>query len=142
MERPDRRWEGDERGRGIGDGEWIAPTVARLLDALGLSDWVAEEPDVHLLPHLRRACALPGSPGPGRMEVPANFAPTSSHSSDTLPNRRLLCRSTSMVMRCSSTWRPGSQRGSHASGVTVTSCSFAFVVWTGAEVECSAAKPA
>ena len=57
-----RRWDTDTRGRGIGDGEWIVPAVQRLLAALASPGWVAEEPDVHLLPHLRLACDAPGSP--------------------------------------------------------------------------------
>jgi hypothetical protein len=57
-----RRWDTDTRGRGIGDGEWIVPAVRKLLDALSVPGWVAEEPDVHLLPHLRQACDAPGSP--------------------------------------------------------------------------------
>jgi hypothetical protein len=36
--------------------------VRQLLEALSVPGWVAEEPDVHLLPHLRRACDDPGSP--------------------------------------------------------------------------------
>lgn len=38
------------------------PAVRQLLEALAAPGWVAEEPDVHLLPHLRQACAAPGSP--------------------------------------------------------------------------------
>jgi hypothetical protein len=52
----ERRWDNDTRGRGVADGGWIAPGVRRLLGALAEADWVAEDPDVHLLPHLRRAC--------------------------------------------------------------------------------------
>jgi len=47
-----RRWDGDERGRGIASGETHAPHAERLLEQLRLSDWVAEDPDVHLRPHL------------------------------------------------------------------------------------------
>jgi hypothetical protein len=57
-----RRWDTDARRRGIGDGEWIVPAVQRLLAALASSGWVAGEPDIHLLPHLRQACDAPGSP--------------------------------------------------------------------------------
>ena len=57
-----RRWDTDTRSGGIGDGGWIAPAVRQLLEALSAPGWVAEEPDVHLLPHLRRACDDPGSP--------------------------------------------------------------------------------
>ena len=51
-ERPTLRWEGDEHGRGIGDGRALAPNVQRLLDALTEPHWLAEEPEAHLLPHL------------------------------------------------------------------------------------------
>lgn len=57
-----QRWDDDERGIGIGDGAAIAPDVAELLDILGRPGWVAEEPDLHLLPHLRRACDRSDSP--------------------------------------------------------------------------------
>jgi hypothetical protein len=57
-----QRWDNDTRGRGVADGGWIAPGVRRLLSALAEAEWVAEEPDVHLLPHLRRACEAAGSP--------------------------------------------------------------------------------
>jgi hypothetical protein len=50
------RWEGDTRGRGIGDGRPFMPGVAQLLDEMQRAHWVAEEPKTHLLPALRRAC--------------------------------------------------------------------------------------
>ncbi len=59
---PDKRWDTDPRGRGIADGGWMASDVRRFLGALGDPGWVAEEPDAHLLPHLRRACEASGSP--------------------------------------------------------------------------------
>lgn len=57
-----RRWDNDTRGRGIADGGWIAPEVRRLLAALTEPDWVAENPDQHLLPRLREACQATASP--------------------------------------------------------------------------------
>ena len=42
-----RRWDGDERGRGIASGESHAPHARRLLQALERPDWVTEEPHVH-----------------------------------------------------------------------------------------------
>lgn len=62
MDESDRRWDNDDRGRGIADGAWIAPQVRALLDGLATPDWVAEDPDGHLLPHLRRACEDATSP--------------------------------------------------------------------------------
>jgi hypothetical protein len=48
-----KRWEGDERGHGLGDARRVEPGVRELLDAVTLPDWVAEAPDVHLSPHMR-----------------------------------------------------------------------------------------
>ncbi len=62
MATSDRRWDIDARGHGIADGRWIEPAVRRFLDALAEPGWVAEEPDVHLLPHLVRACDVADSP--------------------------------------------------------------------------------
>jgi len=56
------RWDGDERGFGISDAAALVPDVERLVDAMHEPDWVAEDPDAHLLPHLQRACRAPGSP--------------------------------------------------------------------------------
>ncbi len=57
-----RRWDGDERGTGLGDGLAGADGLRALLAAMAAPGWITEEPDAHLLPHLRRACAEPGSP--------------------------------------------------------------------------------
>jgi hypothetical protein len=57
-----RRWDIDERGRGVADASQFAEGAGELVDAMREPDWVAEEPEAHLLPHLRRACdtaALP-----------------------------------------------------------------------------------
>jgi hypothetical protein len=40
----------------------LAPGGEQLVVAMKESDWVAEEPEAHLLPHLSRACSAPGSP--------------------------------------------------------------------------------
>jgi hypothetical protein len=50
------RWEDDGRGRGVADAAQLLPGVHELEDAFGAAEWVAEEPDVHLLPHLRDWC--------------------------------------------------------------------------------------
>jgi len=55
------RWEGDRRGSGVASGAWIAADVAQLEAALAAPDWIAEAADDHLLPHIQRACAEPGS---------------------------------------------------------------------------------
>ena len=57
-----RRWDGDERGTGMGHGLASADGPRALLAAMAAPGWVTEDPDAHLLPHLRRACAEPGSP--------------------------------------------------------------------------------
>ncbi|WP_067184238.1 hypothetical protein [Microtetraspora niveoalba] len=51
-----RRWDIDERQTGIADGSAMDPEVRQLLDCMRRDGWVTEEPEVHLLPHLRRAC--------------------------------------------------------------------------------------
>jgi hypothetical protein len=56
----DRRWDIDERGQGVSNAGALAPGVHELVEALTIEDWVAEEPDAHLLPHIRRACAEAG----------------------------------------------------------------------------------
>jgi hypothetical protein len=58
----DERWEGDTRGRGVGDAGVNAHGLRRLLDEMSGSHWVAEDPDAHLLPLVRTACDEPGSP--------------------------------------------------------------------------------
>jgi hypothetical protein len=56
------RWDGDTNGSGIADGSAMAAPVRELADAMTAPTWIAEDPDAHLLPHLRRACEAPGSP--------------------------------------------------------------------------------
>jgi len=51
-----RRWDTDERGRGVASaGAYLAHADA-LRGAMAEPDWVAEDPDQHLLPHVRRFC--------------------------------------------------------------------------------------
>ena len=50
-----RRWDGDERGEGVADAAAFAAGAEALLDAMRARNWVAEEPEAHLLPHLRRS---------------------------------------------------------------------------------------
>ena len=52
----DRRWDGDERGDGVGHASQFTDGAAELMAAMHRPNWVAEEPDLHLLPHLERAC--------------------------------------------------------------------------------------
>ncbi len=53
----DRRWDVDERGQGVAGGGALVEGARELLDAMGAENWVAEDPEAHLLPHLERACA-------------------------------------------------------------------------------------
>ena len=55
-----RRWDTDERGHGIADARQFADGARDLVAAMETTDWVAEEPEAHLLPHIRRVCD--GSP--------------------------------------------------------------------------------
>ena len=48
-----RRWESDERGRGVADARASLPAIQQLAELAGSDDWVAEDPEAHLLPGLR-----------------------------------------------------------------------------------------
>lgn len=50
------RWDGDERREGVADATGFVAGVFELVDAMRTPSWVAEEPGVHLLPHIERAC--------------------------------------------------------------------------------------
>jgi hypothetical protein len=50
------RWDGDDRGEGISDATSFVGGAAELTDAMRHPAWVAEQPEVHLLPHIERAC--------------------------------------------------------------------------------------
>ena len=56
-----RRWDTDERGRGVASGEAFAGNLGELADMMADAGWVTEEPEAHLLPHLEAACDEPGS---------------------------------------------------------------------------------
>jgi hypothetical protein len=56
-----RRWDDDERGRGVASGEAFAGHLAELSDLMADPGWVTEDPEAHLLPHLQAACDEPGS---------------------------------------------------------------------------------
>jgi hypothetical protein len=57
-----RRWDTDRRGRGIASAGPMVGPIMDLLLAAGEPDWVAEDPDSHLLPHLRHECERDRSP--------------------------------------------------------------------------------
>jgi len=50
------RWDGDERGDGVADATQFVDGAAELITAMRRPNWVAEQPELHLLPHLERAC--------------------------------------------------------------------------------------
>ena len=52
-----RRWDDDERGEGVADARAFVHDAEELVDAMRRPNWVAEEPELHLLPHLQRSCA-------------------------------------------------------------------------------------
>ena len=54
------RWDGDTRGRGIGDASQLLEGVAELAAAFHDPDWVAEQPEAHLLPHVEAWCRRDG----------------------------------------------------------------------------------
>lgn len=49
------RWDGDTRGRGVADATAFVDGAAELVASMRSPEWVAEEPESHLLPHLREA---------------------------------------------------------------------------------------
>jgi hypothetical protein len=51
------RWDIDERGRGVADATRLIPDAETLVGFMAEEDWVTEEPDAHLLPHVRRVAA-------------------------------------------------------------------------------------
>lgn len=51
-----RRWDDDERGHGIGDAAQLVTGASELVAAFSQSDWVAEQPELHLRPHIEAWC--------------------------------------------------------------------------------------
>ena len=47
-----RRWDDDERGHGVADARQLVAGARELVTAFGADDWVAEDPDLHLKPHV------------------------------------------------------------------------------------------
>jgi hypothetical protein len=56
-----RRWDVDERRRGIASGDAFAGHLSELAELMADPGWVTEEPEAHLLPRLEAACDEPGS---------------------------------------------------------------------------------
>ena len=55
-----RRWDDDTRGQGVGDATRLVPGATDLIDAFRQPAWVAEQPDVHLGPHIEDWCGRDG----------------------------------------------------------------------------------
>lgn len=56
----DRRWDGDERGRGVADAQQLVAGASQLVAAFDAPDWVAEDPELHLKPHVDAWCQADG----------------------------------------------------------------------------------
>jgi hypothetical protein len=55
-----RRWDTDERGRGVADARASLPAIQQLAVLAATDDWVAEDPEAHLLPGLRERLEIAG----------------------------------------------------------------------------------
>jgi hypothetical protein len=56
---PRKRWDNDERFTGVAEASAFAPAIEELAVLARRPGWVAEEPEAHLMPHLR-AANVPG----------------------------------------------------------------------------------
>ena len=54
------RWDGDDRGDGIGDAEQLVTGARELVAAFSAPAWVAEQPEAHLRPHVEQWCQQDG----------------------------------------------------------------------------------
>ena len=54
------RWDGDARGTGVGEARQLIPGADELLGAFRRPDWVAEDPELHLRPHVEAWCEHDG----------------------------------------------------------------------------------
>lgn len=54
------RWDGDDRGRGIGDAAQLVSGASDLVAAFREPAWVADQPELHLLPHIEAWCERDG----------------------------------------------------------------------------------
>ena len=78
-----KRWDTDDRFTGVADASAFAPAVEELADLTRRPGWVAEDPEIHLVPHLRSA-SVDGARiveirtrEDGMLAVDAECAPTS-----------------------------------------------------------------
>jgi hypothetical protein len=54
------RWDGDDRGQGIGDAAQLVSGARELVAAFRAPAWVAEQPEFHLLPRIEAWCERDG----------------------------------------------------------------------------------
>jgi hypothetical protein len=52
----------DETGTGVADASTTSPRISALAEHASRANWVTEEPDLHLWPHLESAIEADGSP--------------------------------------------------------------------------------
>lgn len=50
-----KRWDSDDRFTGVADASAFAPAVEELAALARRPGWIAEDPEIHLVPHLRGA---------------------------------------------------------------------------------------
>ncbi len=79
-----RRWDTDDRFTGVADASAFADAIEELAALARRPGWVAEEPEAHLVPHLRGADVAGlrllecNSRGDGLLEVTAEHGPGDS----------------------------------------------------------------
>ena len=54
------RWDDDERGHGVADARQLVAGARELVAAFDEPDWVAEDPELHLKPHVDAWCQADG----------------------------------------------------------------------------------
>ena len=55
-----RRWDGDDRGRGVAHARSAVPALDELSALAKTDGWIAEEPEKHLLPGIQDRVAISG----------------------------------------------------------------------------------
>src|SRR6266566_4473303 len=117
-----RRWDTDDRFTGVADASAFADAIEELAALARRPGWVAEEPEAHLVPHLRGADVAGlrllecNSRGDGLLEVTAEHGPGDSRGGI----RRPACVSTATATASSSTSSPGYPKAPGRSPPTAT----------------------
>src|ERR1700749_1007915 len=55
-----QRWEGDDRGRGIGEAVQLVDGANEVITIFTQPGWVTEQPELHLRPHVEEWCRQDG----------------------------------------------------------------------------------